>query len=119
VSSSVGVGDARAPAQDVVPDSAALRGADIGDEQLPLDAAGRPNVDALPGVLPPRQVPQAARDDLSPLEEERDRVLDAARAARISTTIPPLPGDVHAPAPLDSGAADPDRLLPDAQLPTF
>jgi hypothetical protein len=111
-----GGGAAPAQAQEVR-DSALLQGADVGEEALPLDPAGRPIVDGLPGVFPPHQVPQAVRDDLGPLEEERDRVLDAARAARVSTDIPPLPGDVNAPAPVDSGAADPDRLLPASQPP--
>jgi hypothetical protein len=112
---------AHAQAQEVARDSAPLQGLNVGDEDLPFDAAGRPIVEGVPGVLPARQIPQAARDDLLPLEEERDRVLDAARAVRGGTAIPPLPGDVNAPAAVDSGGTDPDRLSPSAQpaLPTF
>ena len=112
---------AHAQAQEVARDSAPLQGLNVGDEDLPFDATGRPIVEGVPGVLPGRQIPQAARDDLLPLEEERERVLDAARAMRGATAIPPLPGDVNAPAAVDSGGGDPDRLSPSAQpaLPTF
>ena len=112
---------AHAQAQEVARDSAPLQGLNVGDDDLPFDATGRPIVEGVPGVLPARQIPPAARDDLLPLEEERDRVLDAARAGRDATAIPPFPDDVNAPAAVDSGGEDPDRLSPSAQpaLPTF
>lgn len=98
-------------------DSSALKGRVIEREDLPADELGHPIVDGLPGFLPAREVPQGMRDEMVPLEEERDRVLDSARAARAIKEVSRLPSDAGAPPAMDGGNPDPDRLLPTSQPP--
>jgi hypothetical protein len=86
-------------------------------EDVPIDQAGRPIVEGLPGVQSRREVSQAERDALKPLEEERDRVLSGAPVARRAGRTSRLPQHEGAPPPMDSGDPDPDRLRPESQPP--
>ena len=90
-------------------------------EDAAIDQSGRPIVDGLPGILSRSEASQAERDALKPLEEERDRALSGAPAARGSATASRLPRSEGAPPPLDGGDPDPDRLRPESQpaLPTL
>lgn len=79
-------------------------------DEAPPDAAARATEPALAGVRRTGVLDAAAAARLSELEAARDAAARVAPGAAFSP-LPPLSGDAAAPARIDSGDPDPDRLL--------
>jgi hypothetical protein len=88
----------------------ALPGLIVDEARLPRDAAGRAAEPAIAGVRRTGGLDGAARARLGELEAARAAAARAAPGAAFSP-LPPLSGDAAAPARVDSGDPDPDRLL--------
>ena len=87
----------------------ALPGLIVDEASLGRDALGRAAEPAIPGVRRAAGLDADAAARLAELDAARGAAAHAAPGAAFSP-VPPLPGDAEAPARLDSGAADPDRL---------
>jgi hypothetical protein len=105
-----------AAAQPQQAERAILPGLIVDAATAPRDARGAPDETRIRGAR--------AWQPLAPEVAQRAGELDAQRAAAAATAggadfvaIPPLAGDAHAPARLDSGDPDPDRLHSPAPPP--
>ena len=83
----------------------------IADEAtLPLDAAGQPQPDAVPGARARQPLAADLEQRLRELSEQRGSISATAPRGAASAPIAPLPDDGAAPARVDAGDRDPDRL---------
>jgi len=94
-----------APAQPL--DGADLSGLVIEEADQMRDAAGEPQLDAVPGVREPQPLPAEVEQRLLELSAQRAAAAEAAAGA---AAAPVLSVEGDAPARLDAGGADPDRL---------
>ncbi|MDX2170024.1 MAG: hypothetical protein SF182_23340 [Deltaproteobacteria bacterium] len=88
----------------------ALPGLIVDEARLARDTAGRAVEPSIPGVRRAAGLDAAASARLAELEAARAAAARAAPGAAFSP-LPPLSGDAAAPARVDSGDPDPDRLF--------
>lgn len=87
-------------------DTSAAHEADLGAwVRGGTSVPGRPS-----WVVPARPMSPGVRLRVSELAQRRDGMERAMRHARVPVRIPPLPGDHDAPARMDAGHPNPDRL---------
>jgi hypothetical protein len=104
-----------APAQQAFVD--VLPGLVVEEADLPVDAAGQPQLDAVPGAR--ARQPLAADVDrrVRELSQRRAPIGAAAPRGAAAARIGPLPDDGNAPPRMDSGDRDPDHLRSAAPPP--
>jgi len=89
-----------------------LRGLVITADDLPYDAQGVPTTTGLPvGRAPQRELTASDLEAFDRLKAERDRVTESSRDVRRLHLIQERMTDATAPARMDSGDPDPDRLM--------
>jgi hypothetical protein len=100
--------DAPAGAQGIAVD--ALPDLIVDESNVPLDAAGEPQLDAVPGVRARQALPAEIEQRLLDLSAARAAVGAVSPSGALPALIAPLPDGGAAPARVDSGDRDPDRL---------
>lgn len=82
----------------------------VDASDVPLDAAGEPQLDAVPGVRARQALPADVEQRLLDLSAARAAVGAVSPNGALPALIAPLPDEGAAPARVDSGDRDPDRL---------
>lgn len=103
-----GAGALLAQAQDVAVDL--LPGLVVDEASLPPAAGAQPQLDAVPGARPRQPLAADVEQRLRELSQQRASIGAAAPRGAAAALIAPLPDDGSAPARLDAGDRDPDRL---------
>jgi hypothetical protein len=104
-----------APAQEV--DVGVLPGLIVEERDLPTDALGQPQLDAVPGARPHQPIGEEVERRVRELSARRDAIGAMAPSGAAPALIAPPSGENAAPARRDSGDRDPDRLRSAAPLP--
>ena len=82
----------------------------VDEESVPLDAAGEPQLEVVPGVRARQPLPAEVERRLLDLSAARAAVGEVSPSGALSALLIPLPDEGAAPARVDSGDRDPDRL---------